>query len=213
MAMDVVRLGAVTLDEETGAPVVAADIPIDGEDDNSSNGLPQLDMMPSLGLSAVPATSDEDGYAEGVVARGLNGSPGVVIGGRDSRTASVIGNLAAGETCLHSTGKGMDSRVVCKDQSVSILVGEPAKMIATFNQAEQKIQITGFGHMFEMSAAQGICMKDKGGGLIQINGGAVTITGSSVVIGNGATPTPASGASYGPGAIGKPGSAQVFIGP
>jgi len=217
VATDIVRLGATTLSKDTGAPVIQADTPIVGDEEGDALG--QLDAIQSLGLSAVPAPATKEGYAEGAVERNVNGSPGVILGGRDTRTANFIGRLGPGATCLHSTGPKMDSRIVCGDQAVNIVVGAPVKMMATFDQKNKKIQITGFGHVWEMSVANGVCMKEKDGGTIQLKGGAVTLSGSSITldagfvfIGKGAIVSPLNAVAAGVAGPVNAVSTKAFVG-
>lgn len=203
--MEVVRLSAVELSKDTGAPVVQADIPITGDDDAESLG--SLDMMQALGVTAIPAAADKSGYSEGLVARNVNGSPGVILGGRDTRTADVIAQLSAGETCLHSTGPGMDSRVFCKDQVVAIIVGDD--MIFSVDRGAGKIIANAFGNIFQISEDKGIELSSGSAG-ISIKGGNMAIYGNISL--GGMTPVLALPVRGGPSPIGGVPSTRVFFG-
>jgi hypothetical protein len=118
--------------------------------------------MNALGLTALPAAKDDTGHAEGVfVEVPCYGT--ACVGGRDTRCADVYGKLKAGETAVHNTGGDASkrSRAFFKEDCASIIVGND--LVLMLDRKNSKITITGFGHIFEMSSAQGITMMTKGG--------------------------------------------------
>ncbi len=180
---DVVQLGTSHVDEETGAPVAQAVNPI-GEDETDVEQHGDVDLMCALGVTALPAPKTKAGVAEGVILKGCGGTEGVCVGARDTRSNKVVGELAPGETCLHSTGDGFDSRVFCKEELVSIVVGND--IVMTLDRAAKKIQIAGFGAMFEMSEAQGIVLCAPGGkAMIQLKDDQVWIKAPKILIADG----------------------------
>ena len=200
-AADIVTLGLGTRDATSNVPKVQASIPLDGDGDSEDFG--DIGIYGSLGVSALPADPDDDGAAEGVVLRGVGNTEGACVGARDLRSGKVIAQLAQGETCLHSTGKDFDSRVFCKDQLVSIVVGK--KLVASFDLKNKKVTIAGFGHLFEMSADNGVCLTAKGGkAMIQLTeNGELVLKGSSIYLqgGAGQPMIPLANATAAPGAI------------
>jgi hypothetical protein len=202
--MDIVKLAASRRDDETNAPIVQALQEL-GEGDLESFG--EVAMYGALGVIALPAPADNDGNAEGVLVDGLANSNGAVIAARDTRTASVAAQMAPGETALVSTGKGFDSRVLCKDRLVAIVIGDDFAVV--HDGKGEKYSITAFGLHFEMSKRQGFLLESGGAG-ISINNGVVHIRGKVILGGMGATP--ASAVLYGVSGPAAVPALGVFIG-
>lgn len=137
-----------------------------------------------LGVTARPAPADDSGAAELLVDDDVPGLDGVVIGGRDPRSADVIAELGDGETCLHSTGPGFGSRVFCKDQLVAIVVGDDT--VINVDRKNKKITVAGFGCVFEMSDAQGIVLGEPGGAALILKNGSAMLKAASVFLGENA---------------------------
>jgi len=111
----------------------------------------------------------------------------VIVGGRDPRSGDVVAQLGPGETCLHSTGAGFESRVFCKDQLLALVVGGDLAFL--MDRQNKKVQLAAFGHFFEMSADQGICFAESGGAALVLHDGKAVLKGASVLIGeNPASP-------------------------
>lgn len=186
--MDIVTLGASKLDAATSAPVVQA--VRETGDDTEAESFGEVPLMCALGVTALPAPATAAGKAEGVIADG-GSLDGVCVGAWDTRQADVAGALQPGETCLHSTGEGFDSRVFCKDGVLALVVGND--VVLTLDRAAGKIQIAGFGGIFEMSA-DGIRMAAPDGkAFIAINtDGTLNLVGTAVTLG-GASTVPVAG--------------------
>lgn len=211
MALDIAPLGASEL--RNGVLVVQSKVPIDaGTPEDGPEDYGQIDVISSLGVTARPAPANENGAAEGVVADGIGGVEGVLLGARDRRSiAKVLGELGPGETCLHSTGEDFDSRIFCKDQSVAIVVGDDLAFV--LDRKNKKVSLAAFGHMFELSEENGVSLYDKSGtcGIHMENGeghlmGNWTLGGkqgsavTTLVVGTpGVGQAPAIGITYGVG--------------
>lgn len=108
-------LGAAKLDATTKLPTIQAVNPIsDDSEDVESFG--EVDAFGQLGVTALPYPADDNGHAEGLVARNVPGANGVLIGARDERTADITGNMKPGDTVLHSTGPEKAAQVQCKEE-------------------------------------------------------------------------------------------------
>lgn len=143
----------------------------------------EIDMIQSLGLTSMPAAPDDDGAATGFVVRDAANTDGIVIGGFDVRTAQTTFELGPGETCLHSTGKDYDSRVFCKDKSVSLVVTKKAVVMLT----DEKFMIAVGGCTFEIGV-DGVSIVANGGQtFLKLTQAEAHVSSPSV--GLGATPT------------------------
>lgn len=179
MAAELVDLGASGLDERTnavwaqckGAPVSDEDAPDYGK----------APMMCSLGVSARPAPATQAGRAQGVVVP-VDGTDGVVVAGHDPRAADTFGEISPGETALHATGEGFDARVLCKDQLVSIVVGDD--YVINIDRAEKQIAINCPGGTFKIGEKDGIVLRDNTGKAgIQLVDGVVIIESATILFG------------------------------
>lgn len=169
-------------------------------------------MMCALGLTAMPYPATDEGSAEALVGDGIPGLDGVVIGARDTRTAKIVGNLQPGDTVLHSTGPQQAAQVQLKEkkrQAVFRTVDTRGKdMALVLDGKNDKVQLTAFGHMFEMNR-DAIVLTHRGGATLVLDANLIALL-STVVLG-GKTPfAPVhSGAGVGSTSIPTPG---VFVG-
>jgi hypothetical protein len=205
-----IDIGSARLDPKTNVLLVQAKTTRVGEDPNDAPDIGDAPMMGALGVTAFPYPSNDNGHAQGIKVNVPGTSGGVVITGRDTRTASVTAELGAGETCLHSTGPDFDSRVFLKDKSASIIVGD--SMAIVVDEKNKKITISCFGGHFEISQDSG-CYMAHGGGMIQVKDGMCILTGQVILGGR----TPLGPVQFGPApVIGAPGAsapaAGVFVG-
>lgn len=176
------QLGAARLNATTRAPITQCMNPSTDPDEVEFVG--DLPTYSALGLTAMPAPASEKGYCEGLVAAEVGGLTGVIVGMRDLRAAGVVAELAPGETCLHSTGDGYESRVFCKDKIVAIVIGDDTAFIldktsktATLNVGGAALQVS----------ENGITMASPDGTGIEITNGVIKVLGSQVYLGNSAT--------------------------
>lgn len=196
---EILKLGASVL-ADTGVPLVQGVAPV-GDDPQGVEPFGEIDVYGALGVSARPWPADDGGHAEGVVLRDVAGADGVCVAARDVRAGKMYGALAEGDTCLHSTGPEQAALVLCKEKSRTVAMiskGSDGKnIIVTVNGEKDKIQIAGFGLMFEMSAEQGIVLSD-GGATVQIKGGTISLAGT-VVLGGRIPVMPVLGGTSPPG--------------
>jgi hypothetical protein len=213
---DIYTLGAARVTNPDGtytSPVCHMTLEVD-ESSDTREDLGEMPLMFGLGLTALPAAPDENGQAEGVAIEGVGGFNACAVGGRDTRCADVAGKIKPGETCVHNTGGTPETRAraLFKENCASIIVG--SDLVLMLDRKNSKIQITGFGHIFEMSTAQGIVMGAKGGknGIQLKEDGSVTIWGTSVNLGGMTTPgTSATSVIMGPSGMAGVPAPNVYI--
>ncbi len=181
--MILTSLGASGLAEGTGVPWgQCTDAPVD-EDDAPDYG--KTVMMPCLGVVARPFPRNERGAAQGAVAE-TAGADGVCVGGYDPRTvAKLAGQIKAGETALGATGEDFDSRVLCKEQLLAIMVGDDMAIVV--DRKKNQVVITAPGGAFKISEDDGIVMMDGSGkASIQLVDGKSVTTGNTTLGGRNA---------------------------
>lgn len=167
------------LDEETNALLIRCkSAALSDDDDEDRPDFGDTIWATGLGLTARPAAANDEGAAQLLVDDGVPGVVGAVVGGHDPRAAEVAGELGEGETCLHSTGKGFDSRVFCKDGLVAIVVGDD--LVLNLDRKHGVIQIMGFGLTFEMNRDTKEINLSTGSAGIQIGNGVVRVHGELV---------------------------------
>ncbi len=209
---DLVDLAGSSLDEGTNSLLVQAKGSALSEDGSDATDYGDVPFMCSLGVTARPFPADENGTAQGIIADDLPGIDGVCIGGRDTRTTKVFGNLSPGDTALHSTGPEEAAQVLCKekDRQVAAVSKDSAgkNMIILMDGKNDKITISGFGQLIEMTR-EGISIAERGGSGMLFQNGVAYVLGT-VVLG-GLTPfAPVhSGIGVGVTSIPTPG---VFVG-
>ncbi len=211
---DIVDLGSSTLDPKTNALLVQAKGA--GVSDEDAPDYGDAPMFCALGVSARPAPANENGSAQGLI-DGVPGADGAVVGARDTRSAKVYAELGPGETALHSTGEGFDSRVFCKDQSVSIVVGNDLAHV--YDRKAKKVTLAAFGYVVEVSDGDGINLVSASGkASIQIIDDVVIVTGKLCLGGRTIDPSqmimlgPPAGSPGGPAAAPLVPAMGVFIG-
>lgn len=177
----------------TGLPVVHA---VNGEE-----VFGDIDHFNALGVTARPWPADDSGHAEAVAVEHTGGADAVCVGGRDARTATVYGALAPGDSCLHSTGPEQAAQVICKEESRTVAMvtkGPDGKnIVVVVDGQNERVQIFGFGHAFEMSRDQGFVIS-SGGATLQIQGGVISLVGT-VVLGGRIPVMPVLGGTSPPG--------------
>lgn len=180
---DIVDLGSSTLDERTNALLVQGKTTQVGDSEDDAPDFGAMPILGALGVTGRPYPKTADGNAQGVVDDSLPGTNGWVVAARDTRCASVVAELGEGETALHSTGPGFDSRVFCKDQLAAMIVGNDCALV--MDRENKKFSISIGGCLLEMSEENGIVLS-QGGAMLQIKDGLARLLGQ-VVLG-GATP-------------------------
>jgi hypothetical protein len=179
--LELVDLGASGIDESSGA-IWAQSKGAEIEDGDAPD-YGKAPLMAALGVAARPAPANSKGSAQGIATGSVGGLDGAIIGAHDPRAAKVYGEISEGETALFATGDGFDARVLCKDQSVSIIVGDD--FVLTVNRESKQIAINCPGGMFQISNDSGVTVCDASGkASLRLYGGAAYLCGS-VVLGGG----------------------------
>lgn len=199
----VATLGASRVDPDTRLPVAQAKIAW-GNSDDESEDFGECAMYGSIGVTCLPAPSDDRGSCEAIVARDVGGLDGVIIGARDERSAGVTAEMKGGESCFHSTGKGYDSRLFCKDQSVSMVVGNDTAFVLDRKAGTATLAI---GGSVLQIGKKGILMSGPDGSFIKVMGGIAQVSAPIVQLGVKQTLIPA--AAIGSG--GPTASTTVFV--
>ena len=188
MELDIAILGASHVNKD-GVPVIQAQISV-GRDANDTEPFGEIDLYQCLGVSALPWPKDAGGHAEGLVARDVGGRNAVLLGGRDTRSAKIVGKLKPGDTVVHSTGPNEAAQLQLKEEKrQAALVSEDSRgntMMFMLDGKNDKIQLTAFGNIIELSR-DGITIVSAGD--LTLSGKTVSIQGQ-VILG-GKTPNPA----------------------
>ena len=170
---DVCTLGAATLNSQT--KVVTVELSRETGLDGEGEPMGTAPMLMALGHAALPIGPDDKGHAEGVLLSPCGPYTAAIIGANDTRSASVYGELAPGETAIFSTGADATkrARVFCKEDSLSLLVGNDTLILV--DRKNKAINISGFGHTVEISDANGILLAESGGACLRMTGGKLTV--------------------------------------
>ena len=209
--LNLVTLGASKL--INGVPVVQA---VSSITDDAADLEPygEIDVMSQLGVSAIPAEADASGQAQGVICENVAGVKAMCVGGRDTRNAAIYGNLKPGDTCVHSTGpKGVSQCLLKAEKRQAILATkgtDDTQILVVLDGKNNKIQITAFGAVLELSKEAGwSCMDDTGKGW-RLQGGTLHVTAALHV--GGMVPNPAMALMMGPktGSPGGPASVPLL---
>jgi hypothetical protein len=186
---DLVDLGASKLDPNTNAVLVQAKSVGVTEDRVDAPDYGDVQLSCALGLAAKPFPSDDTGGAQGIVANDIPGISGRVIAANDNRFASVYAELSPGDVALHGVGPEHQSQVRCQEKMVSIVTvdADDFNALIVVDGKNRKISISGFGHVFEMSKENGVSFAEEGGAGVFAKDGVLTLKGSSIAIGEGAT--------------------------
>ena len=174
---DLLDIGAASLDSKTNALLVQAKSTQVGKDSDDAPDVGDAPMMCALGVTAMPYPADAMGSAQGIKTD-VPGTNGIITAARDTRTADVTAALGVGETCVHSTGPGFDSRLFLKEKLAAIVVSDSMSIVV--DEKNKKITISCFGAHIEASKDGG-CYMSSGGAMIQVKDGVCTITGQVVL--------------------------------
>lgn len=186
---EIVDLGATEQDPSTGVPLHQAKGP-PVSDDGDAPDYGKVPNFSALGVTSIPYPKDGNGNAQGVVVK-VPGIDGVLVGARDTRTANVVGKMRPGDSALHSTGPEQAAQVHCKEETRTVVAatkGSDGKSIVlVLDGKNDKIQIAGFGCIFQMSE-EGIVLAPPGGqaSIMLTKSGQIVLTG--VVMLGGAAP-------------------------
>jgi hypothetical protein len=177
--MDLVDIGSARLDPKTNTVLVQAKSAQIGSSEEDAPGFDGAPLFGSLGVTAVPWPKDDRGNAQALVEEGVPGHNGVVTNARDARAAGVVQELGPGETAIHSTGPDFDSVVFLKKQLLALMVGDD--MAFVMDRESQKVTLTAFGCVLELSSAQGVTITSGGGATVQLFGPIASVMGTVVL--------------------------------
>lgn len=184
LTIDIAFLGASSVSSKTGVPLWEPSVPIT-DDTTDVEAFGPTAVYQGLGLSSSPWPKDDTGHAECLIVRNCGGRPAVCLGGRDTRTASVIGNLAPGDTVLHSTGPNLSAQLQLKEakrQAVLVSKDEDGNtMAAILDGLNGKVQITAFGGNIEMLKSGGLSLTAPDGTGILLKDGAIHFMGTPML--------------------------------
>ena len=183
--MDICKLDTPTLDPKTNLPLIRATVPLAAEQGTTDvEEFGPIDAAMCLGVTSLPYPADDTGHAEGIVDRGCGNSDGVIVGGRDSRCASVVGKLKPGDSALHSTDPSASAQVQCKAsrQVAAMTKGSDGKdMLLTLDGKNDKIQVAAFGGIIQMTKDQIIITEPSGKASIVMKDGCIMLVGKVIL--------------------------------
>ncbi len=187
--VDIAILGASHVTAE-GVTVAQAVVPL-SDDTHDVEPFGEIDLMSCLGVSALPWPQDKTGHAECVIARNCGGRDAVGIGGRDTRSSKIVGKMKPGDTVVHSTGPNQAAQLQLKEEKKqAALVSEDSDghtMMVILDGKNNRIQITGFGSMIEMTGNGDISIVASG--QILLNAKTICLAGATIL--GGTVPNPA----------------------
>lgn len=211
--LTICNISSAEFDPDTNASLVRATVDVTGEvgDDEHFGDLP---VFGTLGVTSVPAPINDQGRAEGLMVRGLEGLDGAILGGRDVRSTRVYAALQPGDTALHATDAAASAQFQAKANRQAVIATKDSSgntMTCALDGKNNKVQIAAFGALFEIDKAKDrvfICTPG-GGASIVMSGSVISLVGT-VVLGGAIPFAPVhSGAGVGTTSIPSPG---VFIG-
>lgn len=184
--IDLCKLDTPTLDPLTNLPVIRATVPLASEEGTTDvEEFGQVDSAQCLGVTSLPYPASDTGHAEGVVARGAGNTDGIIIGGRDSRCAKVVGSLKGGDSALHSTDPDASAQVQAKANRICVMrtKGSDGKDI-TFglDGKNDKVQLAAFGAIVEITKDK-MTLCGPGGASIVFDGDTLILGANKVLIG------------------------------
>ena len=190
-ALDIVTLDAPTLDPTTNLPLIRATVPLSAEAGTTDvEEFGDVDSAMCLGVTALPYPADTTGHAEGVIARNAGNTDGLLVGGRDSRCAAVVGKLKPGDSALHSTDPSASAQVQCKaTRNVAAMTkdSDGHTMLFTLDGKNDKIQIAAFGGIIQISKDQIVICEPSGKASIVMKDGCIALVGKVILGGLTAT--------------------------
>lgn len=130
--MQMVTANTSELNSESNAVLVSCYDGGDAEEDREPFG--DCEMMGDLGSISIPYPPDADGRCEVVVAPGVGGSDGRIVGGWDTRTASIAGKLEPGDRCSHAPHPNKAVQVLFKGEQRTLA------MVVEGKDGKQRIQ-------------------------------------------------------------------------
>lgn len=182
--VEIAFISASKVSEKSGVPLWEPYIPVTDDDQDAERFGPTA-VYQALGFASQPWPADESGHAECILFRNCGGRPAVCIGGSDTRTASVIGNLQPGDTVVYSTGPNQAAQLQLKEaKRQTVLVTKTPSgenMAVILDGLNEKAQITKGGAIFEIDKNNDVSILNGSGVGLLMQGDKVFIKGTLVV--------------------------------
>lgn len=181
--IEIVKIGASELSDVTNVLMVQAKGAT--YDDLEGEDYADLPVFGALGITSRPYPADENEYAEALVDRDY--LDGVVIGMRDTRAASIVGLLDPGDSALHSTDAGLNSRILCKGETKTI-----AAMSRDSSGNDMGLFMSGMDDQIVLTIGDAALLLKKDGEIVLGNGscqlvlkadGTAWLNGSAILLG------------------------------
>ncbi len=153
-------------------------IPVGNEDDDVES-LGEAPVFQCLGVSSMAWPKDATGYAEGIGVRNCGGYDFVWLGARDTRSATIVGNLKPGDTVVHSTGPNQAAQLQLKEEKKqAVLVTKDSR------NRTMALVLDGKTDMAGIFACGGCITFDENGdwSIVSSGGAAIKSQGSKVMI-------------------------------
>lgn len=174
------ELGAATLDPATKTLFVQCKgAPVGEEGDAPDYG--QAPIICALGHFAMPFPANENGSAEGLVARDIAGLDGAVVSIRDVRASDAVGKMKPGDVVISTTG---DQHAACThwkeaERQVAHISrdSQGRTMLVLLDGQNDKVQITALGAHIEIDPQGNISLTSAGGNGIIIDSEGVHVIG------------------------------------
>lgn len=182
---DVCQINTAKLSDDTKVPLIQATVPITGPDDYETFG--EVASYQALGITALPYAPTDDGHAEGIILRDVGNLNGAIVGARDSRCAGVVNTMQAGDTVLHSCDPKAKAqvRVHANRQIAMVTEGTDGKtMLQLLDGKNDKITITAFGGLIEMTPEGISIVAPKSEASILLRGDQISLLGKVQLGGN-----------------------------
>lgn len=185
MSLDVCTLGTSRLDPRTNVIVT--------QTTRGDESFGELPMYQCLGVTSVPWAPDDKGAAEGIVAEGVGGLKGAIIGGRDARNAKITGNAKPGDTIVHTTGPSQAAQLQLKEAKRQAVLAtrdtENKQIVIMLDGNSDKVSIAAFGYGIQIARSTGISLTSANGQHgIEVTDAGVLIRGKVQAGGKGAPP-------------------------
>lgn len=211
---EVFQLGAARLDGTTKVPLTQAVREAAEAEDNQAFG--DLPTYSALGVTALPYPATPGGHCEALVVKGVGGLPGMIVGMRDLRCASIYGEAVGGDTIIHSTGPNQAAELLLKEvrKTAALRTKDSANkdMILGLDGTDDKVTISAFKCLFEMTRGRirvGVQGPATNASIEITEDGAINLNCSQLNLNVGGTAIGAPGAAINPMVLVQPATVPV----
>ena len=164
---------------ENKLPLIQATVPIT-DDENDYESFGEVASYQALGVTALPAAPTSAGSAEGIILRDVGNFNGAIVGARDGRCSGVVASMQPGDTVLHSCDPNAKAQIRCHANQQIALVTEGTDgktMLQLLDGKNDKITITAFGGLIEMTPEGISIVAPKSEASILLRGDQITLLG------------------------------------